>query len=488
MACDDKEIRSGDNDMNILANAHITEICDFRHQFARLVKGLNAIEPLVVCFLCSVLVALPVTRVAATNTQSDAYKTTLAYVQQFYPLWFTYNQSRSPFANRLVGPVRVSPLYQGVVAINVDTVYASSFLDLTKEPVILTIPTTSATYSILTLDAYCNVFDSGIPRQTAGAFALTGPGFSGELPPGGTRIPVPLNFPTLIFRVDKFSATGENQIAQAEAFRSSLRLQTLSGYLKHPSEGHTLVLPEVGFSVPFKRTADALIADAPITFLRQLQTAVASLRTPPLSPSEQPLVDRFNDLFGNGDVGRHSDFAAGAQAAHNTILDRYLTHLGPTNWIHFTNIGHWGDQVIERSAITEFIQYANDIEAAAYYHTFKDGKGLPLDGSNPHGYVLSFPAGQLPKAKRFWSLTAYTPKSIELVRNPKNKYVVASYTEGLKSNADGSLSVYMARDLPAGVPVANWLPIPRGAFNIMLRVYGPEGSVADNTYVPPAID
>jgi hypothetical protein len=102
--------------------------------------------------------------------------------------------------------------------------------------------------------------------------------------------------------------------------------------------------------------------------------------------------------------------------------------------------------------------------------------------------VLTFPAGQLPKAKRFWSLTAYTPQSIELVRNRKNKYVVASYTEGLKSNPDGSLSVYMARDLPAGVPVANWLPIPSGAFNIMLRVYGPEGSVADDTYVPPAID
>ena len=35
--------------------------------------------------------------------------------------------------------------------------------------------------------------------------------------------------------------------------------------------------------------------------------------------------------------------------------------------------------------------------------------------------------------------------------------------------------------------IANWLPIPPGAFNIMLRVYGPEGTVKDNTYVPPGI-
>src|SRR5262245_42966931 len=109
--------------MNILANSYSTRMFDFGHQFGRMVKSLDAIEPLLVLFLCSVLVALPVTTVAATNTQSDAYTTTLAYVQQFYPLWFTYKQSRSPFTNRLVGPLRVSPLYQGVVAINVDTVY-----------------------------------------------------------------------------------------------------------------------------------------------------------------------------------------------------------------------------------------------------------------------------------------------------------------------------------------------------------------------------
>jgi hypothetical protein len=37
------------------------------------------------------------------------------------------------------------------------------------------------------------------------------------------------------------------------------------------------------------------------------------------------------------------------------------------------------------------------------------------------------------------------------------------------------------------VPMANWLPIPSGAFNIMLRVYGPQGTVEAGTYVPPGI-
>lgn len=65
--------------------------------------------------------------------------------------------------------------------------------------------------------------------------------------------------------------------------------------------------------------------------------------------------------------------------------------------------------------------------------------------------------------------------------------MVASYTPGLQYGPDGSLTVYMATQLPDDVPPANWLPVPPGKFNIMLRVYGPDGSMVDNTYVPPGV-
>jgi hypothetical protein len=437
---------------------------------------------------------------SAIVSQLSPTSTTVAYVVQFYPLWFTYYQSQLARTNRnnLVGPIRVSPIYHYVVAINVDTLYASSYLDLTAQPVVLTIPPTmppltSTSYSILMLDPYGSPVPASpsIPK-TPGSYALIGPGgFTGTLPKDVTAINVPLNYSSLAFRADKFSPTNQNQIEQAEAFRKSLKSQTLSDYLKDRPGGATKILPEILFSVPFKTTADNLIAQAPIAFLRQLQRAVAAPNTPTLSPYEQALSDRFDSLFGNGNRNR-SEFSAGAQAAHQLILDRYLTHTNwatiPTNWIHFTNIGDWGNQVVERSSITEFIQYANNITAAAYYHVFKDANGNPLDGTNPKGYFLTFPPGGQPEAARFWSLTAYTPEAIELVPNSAHKYAVARYTPNLQPNDDGSLSVYMAQQLPAGVPMANWLPIPAGAFNIMLRVYSPWGSVEDNTYVPPPIE
>ena len=56
---------------------------------------------------------------AAIVSQLSPFNTTLAYVVQFYPLWFTYYQSLFPTPNRLGGPNRISPIYHYVVAINV---------------------------------------------------------------------------------------------------------------------------------------------------------------------------------------------------------------------------------------------------------------------------------------------------------------------------------------------------------------------------------
>jgi hypothetical protein len=379
-----------------------------------------------------------------------------------------------------------------VVAINDDTLYASTFLSLEAEPVILTVPQTTTTYSILTLDRYGNVFDSGIPSGTPGIYGLTGPGFNGRLPRGVTRITMPLDASVLIFRGDKYSATGQDLTRQAAVFRRSLKLQTLSGYRQDPSGGGALIVPELAFGVPVKTIADELIKLTPIRFLQQLQTAIANSDIPPLSPAAQALSDRFDRLFADKNIDR-AEFSAGARAAHKRILNNYLTNTGPTNWITFTNIGAWGRNVLDRASITEFIQYGNGRGTAAYYHAFTDDTGRPLDGSaggginSRRGYILTFPRRNIPEAERFWSVTAYTPNSIELVQNSARKYVVASYTPGLQFNSNGSVSIYMTTEPPAGIPVANWLPVPDGPFNIMLRVYGPEGKVADNTYVPPAI-
>lgn len=439
----------------------------------------------------SLIILLAVANPAAAQNQSNGrnagiFATTVAYVDEFYPLWFTYNQGKIGNENILKGPDTISPVYHIVVAINNDTLYSNTFVNISKEPLIVTLPSTQLSYSILTLDRYGNIFDTGIPAGKQGTYALVGPNWTGTLPNGVTPEHSPLDDFILVFRIDRFS--GENDLTtQAEELRKNILAQPLSAYESDPTGGGTLIFPVIDFAEPFKTTADNLIAKKPILFLKQLQTAVHSSPIPPLSGSAQALSNTFDKLFQGGNVGgaELSSFSNGAQAAHALLVDHYLSHTGPTNWINFTNIGQWGNNFLDRASITEFIQYGNGPKTAEYFHAFVDSKGRALNGIHPRGYVLTFAADQIPQAKRFWSVTAYTPHSVELIPNAYDKYLVASYTPGLETNPDGSISIYISKIPPNGVPLANWLPVGNRRFNIMLRLYGPE--LAPGTYVPPAI-
>lgn len=414
----------------------------------------------------------------------DPYAISKDYVTEFYPLILSFTQTKIGTFNRLVGPNRISPLYHVVVAINDDTLYASSFANVKDEPLIVTIPSTLTTYSMLTLDAYGNIFETGIQAGAPGTYAFTGPGWSGTLPLGVRPFPVPYDFFVLIFRADKFSSTGEDLTQEADTFRRTLKAQTLSNYLINPSAGQTTILPESEFSLPIKAIVDTLARRNPVEFLKQLQKAVASSNTPPLKADQALLSLKFDIAFR---VNPHnSRLIAGAQDAHDLIVNGYKENTGPTGWINYDDIGAWGDHSLARSQIEEYIQYANGRKTAMYYHAFTDVDQKPLNGKSSQVYTLTFPAGQETPASRFWSITAYTPQSIELVPNPINKYVVASYTP-LSKNSDGSITLYFSHRLPDGVEESNWLPVPNGRFNLMLRIYGSEGTSLAGTYLPPAI-
>lgn len=445
------------------------------------------------------------------NGGNDIISTTRNYVETFYPLWFTHLQFNVVPHNQFIGPDRISPVYQGVVAINDDTLYASSPIDVTTAPVKLTVPETDAGYSVLLLDAYGNIYPSGVPSKAAGVdtptttYALVAPDYDGGPVPGTTLVRLPYPFMVLIFRADRFS-NGVDMTTEADAFRAALALNDLKTEIRSVDE----------FAVPFKTIADTLIRRHPVTFLRQLQVAVLDpSQRPPLTRREQKLSDDFDALFVNGpglSPAEEEAFAQGAWTAHDALISNYLYNVDDNNWIHFTNIGDWGKNALDRASITEFIQYGNGSDTAAYYHAFLDGNGAPLEGGGapleesqlegiveddllqgvvePPGYVMTFPPGGAPEASRFWSLTAYTPDAIELIPNESEKYVVASYTPGLETNADGSLSIYISKTKPADVPEANWLPVSDRAFNLMLRVYGvvPKSDVAKNKYVPPPVE
>jgi hypothetical protein len=51
-------------------------------------------------------------------------------------------------------------------------------------------------------------------------------------------------------------------------------------------------------------------------------------------------------------------------------------------------------------------------------------------------------------------------------------------------NADGSLTLYFQNESPGKANEANWLPAPRGAFNLTMRLYAPKSEALTGRWNP----
>ncbi len=356
----------------------------------------------------------------------------------------------------------------------------------------LTVPKTNDHYSLLTLDMFGNVFQTNV--TSAGTYALVPKGFAGTLPSGLTKVTVPYRFTAWIFRADRYAPDGTNMVRQARAFRRALRVTSLAKWESDHTAGRPRILPVALYGPQMKAIADQAIANQPTGFLRELQVAMHSPTTQPVTVSDRRLSLAFDRVFRaanraarHGSYGMLSQIIAATRDAHAMIINRWQTHIGRTRWVHFDNIGAWGHAYLDRAALSEYIQFGNNAAAAEYYNAFTDRNGTPLDGSVAP-VRITFPANNLPQASRFWSLTAYIPPGATLYPNRNNKFAVARYTPGLQTNRDGSITIYIQHKRPRFAPKANWLPVPNGPYSLLLRIYGPEGNTAPGAqYVPPEI-
>ena len=72
---------------------------------------------------------------------------------------------------------------------------------------------------------------------------------------------------------------------------------------------------------------------------------------------------------------------------------------------------------------------------------------------------------------------------------PIKRYSLGTKNKDLKSNADGSLTIYVQADAPTDpVQRANWLPAPAGEeFSLYVRAYWPEAAVTEGKWTPPPV-
>lgn len=113
-----------------------------------------------------------------------------------------------------------------------------------------------------------------------------------------------------------------------------------------------------------------------------------------------------------------------------------------------------------------------------YLVTGRDENGELFEAGKT--YSLTVPADA--PARNFWSLTVYDLETWALIYNPQNRSGLSSRQLGdMKKNADGSVTLYVGPQAPAGLK-NNWIPTAGKRPFFMFRFYGAEEALFDKTY------
>jgi hypothetical protein len=379
--------------------------------------------------------------------------------------------------------------FKAVVRANFDTLYSITFLDLIKEPMVVSAPNTGGRYYMLPmLDMWTDVFASPGSRTTgteAADFLVTPPGWGGTVPSGMTRISAPTPYVWIIGRT---KTDGPKDYDAVHKIQSGYKVTPLSGWGKPPKSVEASIDPAVDMKTPPKVQVDTMPADKYFAYAAEL------LKVNPPHLTDEPIIAQMKRIGiepgKSFDIEKLDPAIRDALRGVPELAQKLMTSKLPTvarvvnGWqMNTDTIGVYGNYYLKRAIIAQFGLGANLPEDAIYPFNLADESGKPLDGASK--YTLHFDKGATPPAGAFWSVTLYDQDGFQ-VPNPLNRFAVSSWMN-LKQNADGSLELYLQNESPGKDEEANWLPAPKGAFNLTMRVYSPKSEALTGTWNPPPV-
>ncbi len=418
------------------------------------------------------LVLMDVTRKTLTNFSRPGEHG--APINQFY------NKRRFP-----------EPADTAVVSPNADTLYTVAFLDLAKEPMVLSLPEMNGRYYLMQLlDGWTNVFGSLGTRTTGnekGSIAIVGPTWEGSVPDGIVEIHSPTS---LVWIIGRTQTNGKGDYAAVNSVQDKYGLLPLSSFGKlHQLPGNVQVNRDLDMTTPPVEQVARMNA---ATFFSRLN---ARMKDNPPSPADAITLQSFArigvapgmpfraDKLGPVLANRFDGAVIDAQ--QKIMAQAKFPHGKNVNgWELMTNVGRYGTDYLLRAIVAMVGLGANLPEDAIYSRAIKDADGRALTGASR--YEVRFQKGQLPPVEAFWSVTMYNDRQF-FVPNPIERYAIGD-RDKLQFNRDGSLSLYIQHESPGKDRESNWLPAPEGAFNLIMRLYWPKKEIINGTWKPPRIE
>ncbi|MFZ0826613.1 MAG: DUF1254 domain-containing protein [Verrucomicrobiia bacterium] len=379
-----------------------------------------------------------------------------------------------------------------VTAPNADTLYTMVWLDVSKEPWVLSLPEANDRYYLMPmLDGWTDVFQDPGKRTTGTGpqkYAITGPGWTGTLPDGVTEYKSPTS---LVWILGRIYCTGTPEDYDAvHKMQDDISVVPLSSYGQTYTPPPGVVDTNIDMTTPVRSQVNALSAEDYFSLLARL------LKDNPPTEADAPMVEKLTKIGivpgQDFDINKFGpDVAKALQGVPKPAFDKIMAHYSDagtlTNgWIFTTKAGVYGTDYLQRATITAIGLGCNRPQDAVYPTSLVDADGHPYAGTNH--YVMHFDAGQLPPAEAFWSLTMYN-SGFFFAENALNRYTLSSRNQ-FTTNTDGSTDLYLQHESPGPDKEANWLPAPEGRFILMLRLYWPKEnppSIIDGTWTVPPV-
>lgn len=365
-----------------------------------------------------------------------------------------------------------------------DMAYGSAWLDLRREPVVVTIaPVEDKRYfSVQFVDLFGNDFDYSSnqnDKSRSERLLIGAPGWKGERPAGISRVvEAPSSFVLAIFRLQTVNRASMEKNVRIE---DQYKVETLSQFARTvppPS-------PEP-LNFPVYNSAKAKTPEF-FTYLNFM------LRFCTIPKEESGMMKRFAEI---GIVpGKAFDYSTMSDSEKKALIDGMAAGQTELDTMSRTNIkvpvlyGNSSNLLKENYPYRAYIAsknlYGNSSEEIWGMIYEVSASNRKLNGKNR--YELKFEKGQLPPVNAFWSLTAF-PVSRQLSAfNLYSPYTISSNSRTFQINEDGTLSLYLQKNNPDEEKNGNWLPVPDGRFFLLLQLYQPKEAVLRGQWSLPKI-
>ena len=256
--------------------------------------------------------------------------------------------------------------FNTVTAPNADTLYTVVWLDVSKEPWVISIPDLKGRYALFPmLDGWTTVFQVPGKRTTgtgAQKYAITGPGWSGTLPSGVTEYKSPTGIVWLLGRI---YCTGTPQDYKAvHALQDQMAVVPLSSYGMPYTPTPSIVDPSMDKKTAVRDQVNAMDGASYFKLFAQL------LKTNPPTAEDAPMVAKLAKIGvvpgQDFDVSKlDPGVAAGIAKAPKSAQDEIAAWMKESlvagdaklenGWTFTTKTGVYGTSYLQRALITGLV-------------------------------------------------------------------------------------------------------------------------------------